>query len=44
MPGQFNPGFFGGNQGAGGGGGNFGNNQSGGDWSNPHGVKRARGE
>lgn len=41
MPGaQFNPGFFGGNQG----GGNYGgNNQGGGDW-NPHGVKRARGE
>lgn len=43
MPGQFNPGFFGGNQG-GAGGGNFGNTQGGGDWSNPHGVKRARGE
>ncbi|KAJ4386887.1 hypothetical protein N0V93_009786 [Gnomoniopsis smithogilvyi] len=43
MPGQFNPGFFGGNQG-GAGGGNFGNNQGSGDWSNPHGVKRARGE
>lgn len=44
MPGQFNPGFFGGNQGPGGGG-NFGaNNQGGGDWGNPHGAKRARGE
>lgn len=42
MPGgQFNPGFFGNNQG----GGNYGgNNQGGGDWGNPHGVKRARGE
>lgn len=42
--GQFNPNFFGGNQGVGGG--NFGgNNQGGGgDWGNPHGAKRARGE
>lgn len=40
MPGQFNPGFFGGNQG----GGNYGGNNQSGDWGNPHGTKRPRGE
>ncbi|ROV96742.1 hypothetical protein VSDG_05569 [Cytospora chrysosperma] len=42
MPGQFNPGFFAGAQGGGYGGANQGG--GGGDWGNPHGTKRPRGE
>ncbi|KAJ0123189.1 rrm domain-containing protein [Diaporthe amygdali] len=45
MPGQFNPGFFGGgNQGGYGGNQAGGGGGGGGDWGNPHGTKRPRGE
>lgn len=45
MPNQFNPGFFGGgNQGGYGGNQAGGGGAGGGDWANPHGTKRPRGE